>query len=107
MTWNSAASGQPHITNFVVPLEALEWTGEEEPKAYAKAGGKTHRFCGTCGTRFGAQTDSIIVVGVATANGGDLDAIKPQFHIQTAEKPGWYELPDDGLPRFERWPVSG
>jgi hypothetical protein len=31
------------------------------------------------------------------------ELVKPSMHIFLEEKAGWFDLPEDGLKRFEKW----
>lgn len=71
-------------------------------RRWSKPGGVTHVSCTVCGTRLGAEEGAYTVLGIATLLPGH--KLRPTSHIQVAEAPSWYALPDDGLPRHERFP---
>lgn len=61
-------------------------------------------FCGACGSSLFAEKPraGLVHVRVGTL---DQDAeLRPQAHIHVASKASWYDLPADGLPRFQEGP---
>ena len=98
------ARAAAHTTNGFVPADRFRFTkGEDRIASYKvpEAISFTQNFCKTCGSglpRIRAD------MGVAIFPLGPLDDPPPQGaddHIHVASKAAWYEIPTDGLPRFD------
>jgi hypothetical protein len=70
-------------------------------------------FCSACGTsltfRYRATPDTLYLTIASMdedSSHGGIDVLGglSKKHIYVGEKVEWYELPDDGLPRFEAMP---
>jgi hypothetical protein len=90
-----------------VPRERFRLlSGDELIRVYRPAeGAAVKAFCSVCGSSlFGAywpEGDEISIrLGALDGDPG----IRPQYHCFTADAATWHELPDDGLPRYERGP---
>lgn len=83
-------------------VSGLTWlTGEALLKKYKAPNGTQRYFCGTCGSSIGflskGQPESAIELAISAF---DTDIpIKPDAHIYTGYKVGWYTINDD-LPAF-------
>ena len=93
--------GAPFSTTARVPVAALTWrSGEEGLRAFESSPGKRRYFCGTCGSHVVARRDGqdewILRLGCLDGDPGH----RPRGHIWTSERATWYEIPEDGLPRF-------
>ncbi len=65
-------------------------------------------FCGACGStltmRYWATPETMYLTIASVDRGSEaLKGLKKK-HLYVGEKVEWYELPDDGLPRFETMP---
>jgi hypothetical protein len=82
----------------------LRWlAGEELVARYASSPGGSRCFCSTCGAVVPAQFGE----GGAFLPPGCLDddpGLRPTAHIFVASKAPWYEIPPDGLERFDAYP---
>jgi hypothetical protein len=77
--------------------------GEELIRVYRPDGGAVKAFCVVCGSSlFGAAWPEGDEVSVRLGALDDDPGITPQYRSFVASKAPWDELPDDGLPRFER-----
>lgn len=75
--------------------------GEEAISTYRSPSGYTTDFCSRCGSPVPAfQPDVEYVVLPARALDQDPGS-RPIHHFFVGSKAPWYEIPDDGLPRFE------
>ncbi|KAH8649789.1 Mss4-like protein [Xylariales sp. PMI_506] len=92
----------PPITS---PKSTLKWTAVSKN---AERG-----FCSACGStltfRYHATPDTLYLTIASVderARNGAVDPLKSlsKKHIYVGEKVDWYDLPDDGLPRFETMP---
>ena len=75
------------------------------PKSINISGASIRSFCPDCGTGLFYRNADILpgVVEVQAATLGDVDALRPEAHIQTAEMLGWMKDAHE-LPAFERFP---
>ena len=94
-------------SNLLVKRAAFCWLrGAERVRSYRVPGAKVfaNAFCDVCGSvlpEVGGERDVVVV----PAGGLDDDpGARERLHIFTGSKAPWYELPDDGLPRFEASP---
>jgi hypothetical protein len=76
--------------------DALRWF-DGPSDAHARRG-----FCGECGSSLFWEAPGRETISIAA---GALDAptrLRSLGHVYTSEAGDYYELPDDGLPRYER-----
>ena len=78
-------------------------SGRELVASYQSAPGGTRVFCSVCGSVVpgGFGSDQVFLAA------GCLDddpSCRPGAHIFVASKAPWYEIPDDGLPRYPAYP---
>ena len=120
VTWEGSGPGElvhychcgmcrkTHGTAFAtaggVPADGFRFlSGEAGIRRYASSPGNQRGFCGRCGASVpGAAFDGTVFVpfgNVVDDPGG-----RPVAHIFVASKAPWYEIPDDGLPRFDAYP---
>jgi hypothetical protein len=95
--------------NAVVDSEGFEIVdGEEAIRTWQPESGMPKSFCAHCGGHiFAGDRRAGPVVGVRI---GALDGdpgIRPQWHQWLESAHAWDELPDDGLPRFQRARSTG
>ena len=84
-----------------VPRERLRLlAGEELIRVYKPEGGMVKAFCSTCGSSLfgGTWPDGPEVSVRLGALDGD-PGIRPRYHSFFADRAGWNDVPDDGLPR--------
>jgi hypothetical protein len=78
--------------------------GEDLLGTWAEAGYGTKVFCRACGSSlFGGDWPD----GEVSVRFGALDAdpgIRPSAHIYVGSAAPWFDIPDDGLPRFAELP---
>lgn len=87
------------------PLAVASFTlvkGADALIDHASSPSKLRAFCGHCGSPIHSRRlDKPEVLRLRL---GSLDeapaALRPTAHIHVASKAGWWELPDDGLPRY-------
>jgi hypothetical protein len=68
----------------------------------------TRGFCANCGSPVrlhSATTPEVMSITVGSIDEGSVKGklVKPSMHIFLEEKAGWFDLPEDGLKRFEKW----
>ncbi|OBT84582.1 hypothetical protein VE02_06326 [Pseudogymnoascus sp. 03VT05] len=115
------ASGSPFQTFASFPIDSLTWTthtshglsigntSDESGLSIYEANPWARRgFCGNCGSpvRLHSATrpkEMSIVVGSIDEGSIKGEMMKPTEHIFLEEKAGWFDLPEDGLGRFERF----
>jgi hypothetical protein len=70
------------------------------PAIYRSSSHGQREFCGSCGTQIAFRdADTPTTVDVNMASLDDPGALKPEYHIWTASRIGWFETVDD-LPRY-------
>ena len=93
-----AAVGGVNPSSFVVTH------GQDMLRAFAKGPNSTLRFCGACGSGLFVEKNGGRTIHLRL---GTLDSeCQPplQAHIYVGSKASWFELPNDGLPRYEEEP---
>ena len=76
-------------------------SGEAALRAYESSPGKERVFCATCGSPILSRLTA--TPGTVRLRAGTLDAptgARLGFHFHTASKADWWEIADDGLPRY-------
>jgi len=100
-------SGAAFSVNLVVPLDAMEVTGELASYAdHDTASGKTvHRqYCGSCGSPIRSLLDSAPEIAAVKAGTADEPGrFAPAVHVWTSSALPWVHIPDN-LPQFPRNP---
>ncbi|HUP21363.1 MAG TPA: GFA family protein [Thermoanaerobaculia bacterium] len=84
--------------------EGLRWTrGKDLVATFQSSPTVTRVFCSVCGSvvpeRFGSEQ-----VSVPAGCLDDDPGCRPGAHIFAASKASWYEIPNDGLPRYPAYP---
>jgi hypothetical protein len=98
------SAGAPVVAWLTGPSDAFAWI-KGEPAVYRSSQKAERLFCPTCGTqlvfREPGEPDRL---DVTLASLDDPAAVRPDHHIWTASRIGWFEIADD-LPRYpERGP---
>ena len=96
-------SGAPMIAWGLVAEDQIRIEGE--PKVYASSEHGRRHFCAECGSSL-FYTNAVVfpdAVDVQIATLDDPNVIRPQAHIQVAERIGWMERAHE-LPHFQRFP---
>ncbi|MEO8603626.1 MAG: GFA family protein [bacterium] len=92
-----------HASNLFLAAAGLRFTrGADQLAAYKVPEAKsfTQVFCRICGSKM-PRLDPVRGIAVVPMGGLDDDpGIRPQVHIFTADVAPWFEIPDDGLPRY-------
>jgi len=75
------------------------------PKVYASSEHGRRHFCPECGTGLFYSNDAVLpgIIDIQSATMDDPDLIRPQAHMQVAERIGWMAHAHE-LPTFERYP---
>lgn len=97
-------SGTAHSTSGRATPEQIRFTqGRELVKAYQPAPGEGNKaFCSRCGSSlFGGQWPDGPYISVRLGALDDDPGQKPQMRTFVASNAPWYDIPDDGLPRYE------
>ena len=101
------AQGTPFASNIPVSKSALEWlSGQELLTCYSSSPGKGRWFCSRCGSPVFSARDGL--PDVLRLRAGTLDepvTTRPAIHFYTESRCSWWDLPDDGLPRYPEGPT--
>jgi hypothetical protein len=81
----------------VVEARALRWIVSPDSDAGARRG-----FCGECGSSLFWDPPGRETVSIAAGTLDDASGLRPVSHWFVSQAGGYYEIPDDGLPRHER-----
>jgi hypothetical protein len=96
------AQGSAFGANIPVSRADLTFVaGEETLRAHESSPGKERVFCATCGSPILSRLTA--APAIVRLRAGSLDApvgAPLAFHFHTASKADWWEIPDDGLPRY-------
>jgi hypothetical protein len=75
--------------------------GDELITVYRPEGGRVKAFCSVCGSSlFGREWPKGDEVAIRFGVLDDDPGIRPEWHSFVDSKPGWSDLPGDGLPRY-------
>jgi hypothetical protein len=98
------SSGAPMVAWAAFRDEDFKVT-KGEAKNRNSSGSSMRSFCPDCGTGLWFRNAEFLpgIVDVQSATMDDPDALKPEAHIQTAERIGWMASIHE-LPEFERFP---
>ena len=77
--------------------DELRWYGDAPSEAGARRG-----FCGRCGTSLLWDAPSRSSISIAAGSLEEPTGLRSAAHIYVDEAGGYYELPDDSLPRHDR-----
>ena len=102
------ASGSAFAANADVRARYLRLEGREAIREYESSPGKLRAFCSRCGSpvysRRVSQPETYrLRLGTLDGDPGR----RPVAHGFVGSKAPWFELPDDGLPRYEAWIEAG
>lgn len=98
------ASGSAFATNADVRARYLTLEGREAIREYESSPGKFRAFCFRCGSPVYSRRTSdpdTYRLRLGTLDGDP--GRRPAAHGFVGSKAAWFELPDDGLPRYESW----
>ena len=98
------AGGSAFATNANVRARYLRLDGREVIREYESSPGKFRAFCSRCGSpiysRLASDPETYrLRLGTLDGDPGR----RPVAHGFVGSKAPWFELPDDGLPRYESW----
>lgn len=98
------SSGAPLVSWAAFTEEDFAITAGS-PKTFNSSGASMRSFCPDCGTGLFFRNADYLpgIVDIQSATLDDPDALKPQAHIQVAERIGWAAHLGN-LPEFERYP---
>lgn len=78
--------------------------GEDLVTGYQSSTGGPRSFCSACGAVVPQLSFDGAMAFVPLGNSDDEPGLQPQGHIYVASKAPWFDLPEDGLPRFDAMP---
>lgn len=96
-------AGAPMVAWAMAPADQVAINGTT--KVYASSEAGRRHFCEACGTSLFYTNDVVFpgMIDVQSATLDDPGALKPEAHIQVAERIGWMATAHE-LPMFERYP---
>jgi hypothetical protein len=103
------AHGAAHATTLWTHGAPVRFThGEGTLAMYQVPGSQFHvrRFCPRCGSSMPRHDATLGVSFVPMGTLDDDPGMRPGAHIFVGSKAPWYELPDDGVPRYETYPPT-
>ena len=97
-------SGTPFTTMGGFPAADFRFLrGADDIRGYRSSPGSERRFCGRCGSIVpGDAFDGTVFAPFGNVEGDP--GGRPIAHIFVASKASWYDVPDDGVPRFDAYP---
>ena len=113
LVWNShchcsmcrKAHGAAFATFVGGDARGFRWLrGEDLVTRYQSSPGGPRAFCSICGAVVPVLSFDGAMAFLPLGNSDDEPSLQPQGHIYVASKAPWFELPDDGLPRFDAMP---
>jgi hypothetical protein len=102
-------SGTFGLTQGRVPRDQFKLlAGEELLRVHRPPGGRAVKaFCSACGSSlFGGDWPEGDEVSVRLSSLDGDPQIRPMYHSWVGSRAPWDELPDDGLPRYDRAPPT-
>jgi hypothetical protein len=81
----------------IVEPRGLRWVASPASESEARRG-----FCGECGSSLFWDAPSRDTISVAAGSLDEPTALRLLGHVYVAQAGDYYELPDDGLPRYQR-----
>jgi hypothetical protein len=103
------ARSAAHGANLIVKPESFRWVrGADLLDLYRVPGAKRYAvsFCRRCGSSLPRKVPGSSPLGIPIGTLDDETQARPRVHIYVGSKAPWYEIPDDGLPRFEEMPLG-
>ena len=98
------AHGSAFSTGAMVPADGFRLVrGAERIVRYDSSPGFARPFCGRCGAVVASGDAWQGLVAVPMGPLDDDPGTRPLCHIFVASKAPWYEIPSDGLPRFDAY----
>ncbi len=98
------AHGAAFASFVSAPATSFRWlSGAKGVKSYASSPQGERPFCPRCGSTVPAGPVGDRMFVPAGLIDGEL-ALGPMQHIFVGSKAPWYEIPDDGAPRFDAYP---
>jgi hypothetical protein len=99
------AHGAAFATFAGGPGRGVRWLrGEDLVARYASSPGGQRPFCSVCGSVVPNEMADGSMFFVPLGCHDDDPGLRPQMHIFVGSRAPWYELPADGLARFEEYP---
>lgn len=98
-------SGAPFCPFLELPKDSLKWI-TSKPAVFRKSQIAERLHCPTCGSTLGMQyhcEPENVSVTAAAIDQAAAPLGPPGFHIFVTEKPSWYQIPEDGLPRYDHF----
>jgi hypothetical protein len=81
----------------LVELRGLRWAKSPASESEARRG-----FCGECGSSLFWDAPDRETISVAAGSLDEPTGLRLLGHVYVTQAGDYYELPDDGLPRYER-----
>ena len=98
-------AGAPYQAWIFLPTTSIHW--QTEPTVWKSSESSSRSFCPRCGsalTMVLASDPSRIAMAAGTLDDECSSSVPPPTaHIFLQEKAPWYELPEDGAQRWDKW----
>lgn len=93
----SAFTAAPREQLVLLEHRSLRWIDSPDSDAQARRG-----FCAECGSSLFWDAPAGETISIAAGTLDDASGLRVEGHIYVSQCSGYYELPDDGLPRHGR-----
>ncbi|MBK6616713.1 GFA family protein [Ottowia sp.] len=95
-------SGSPFSAIGGVQREAFRLTrGDGKVGQYRKSQASLMHFCNACGSSLFVEKTQVGLLHVRLGTLDESHGVRPQAHVHVASKASWFDIPNDGLPRFD------
>ena len=93
----------PFLAVIMVPLSSIQWTGAA-PAIWKRSDVAERGHCAVCGSSLSMWyycLKEYIFLTTTSVDESTNPLPAPSEYICVGEKASWYEIPDDGVPRFD------
>ena len=91
-------SGAPVLVWGSFPIEGFRYL-KEAPASFRSSSHGQREFCPGCGTQLAYREDGSRTVDINLGSLDDPESVRPEYHIWTASRIGWFDTAD-ALPRY-------
>lgn len=97
-------AGAPYLTWTSVPTSSVQWNTPPDMWSCSQIAERGHcSHCGACMTMKYCHQPDQLGIAAGTIDKSTTPLPRPKKHIFLQEKAAWFELPDDGIERFDQF----